>query len=175
MSPSCQVLAAFIILAVIWRLTIQARSRINEDRLRRRGAVEIGRANSLGLTLADTVIYLAAISEGLARGLALDLSAWVGVALYILGAASHLAFMRALGRLWTRAFIAQEHFEGGAWLLRTTRYPTYMLPTGLELLGLCLAMHAHLVMAVSLPLCSLLLAERMRLEEQAMGERFGAN
>lgn len=165
----------FILAAIVFRLATLALSRRNEARLRQAGALEVGRRNSRDLTLAHIVIYLAAIVEGLLRGLPADLISASGVALYGFGAIMLILVMRGLGSIWTvKVFLASDHVLVRSWLFRRVRHPNYYLAIVPELAGLMLAMHAFVTLAAMLPIYGALLAVRIRLEEAAMRQRFAA-
>jgi isoprenylcysteine carboxyl methyltransferase (ICMT) family protein YpbQ len=159
--------------AVLFRLATLVVSIRNQRRLQARGAVEIGALNSSIMAALHTAFYLAAIAEGAIRGPALDVISLIGIVLYLFGAVMLIVVMRELGPLWTvRVFIAPDHVLNTRWLFRVVRHPNYYLAILPELVGLALAFHAGLTLAIGLPLYLVSMVVRIRQEEAAMQAKF---
>lgn len=163
----------FVLLAVLFRLATLAVSIRNERRLKAEGAVEFGAANSTVLALAHVLYYLAAIAEGFWRDAPLDAVSYAGFALYGFGMVMLLAVMRLLGRWWTvKLILAPDHELVTHPLFRRVRHPNYYLNILPELVGLALTLHAFATLLVGLPLYMIVLAIRIRQEDQIMSTRF---
>lgn len=170
MSPWLWVFVIAYALTRALSLIVSAR---HERALRSAGAVELDVRTTRALLGAITTYSLAALIAGVLQGTQLDRVSLSGI---ILVAASQLALLfvvRALGRLWTvRLLMASDHQHVRSMLLDRVRHPNYFLNLVPEWLGLGIAFHAWLVMAVGLPILFLLLIARIRHEEQALRVRF---
>lgn len=170
MSP---ILAGFFVTAVVLRMVSLAVSRRNERRLQAAGAVEHGAGTSNALAALHTFFYLGCAAEGLWRDTAVDAVSFLGMALFAFGMTVLAWVVVSLRDVWTvRVFLAPDHPLHRGWLFRAVRHPNYFLNLGPELLGLGLALHAWIAMAVLLPVYVLVLRARIRQEERAMRERF---
>jgi isoprenylcysteine carboxyl methyltransferase (ICMT) family protein YpbQ len=165
----------FVVVAVLLRIATLAVSIRNERRLKADGAVELGAGTSTALALAHVLFYVAAASEGLWRGAPLDAVSYLGFALYAFGMAMLFVVMRLLGRWWTvKLIIARDHELVTHPLFRWVRHPNYFLNILPELVGFALALHAFATLIVGLPCYLVVLAMRIRQEDQAMRARFPA-
>lgn len=163
----------FVVFALAFRLAMLAVSAKNEQMLRRTGAVEIGARNTRVLIAVHLAFYLGAVIEAWVRVPSTDTVMIVGVAFYLFGAAILLLVVRTLGRLWTvRLLLAPDHELVRTSLFRYIRHPNYFLNILPELIGLALALHAWMTLAIGLPLYAIPLAIRIRQEERAMRDRF---
>lgn len=79
----------------------------------------------------------------------------------------------ALGDLWTsKVLIAPEHRLVTNWLFRTVKHPNYFLNSIPMLIGLTLIFKAWIAAAIFGPIFAVLLAWRIKVEEQAMRDAF---
>jgi isoprenylcysteine carboxyl methyltransferase (ICMT) family protein YpbQ len=164
----------FFCAALAFRLTTLAISIRNEKLLKRAGAVEYGRENSLLLAAIHAIYYIAAAVEGSIRHTRLDGYSIAGMSLYSVGAIALLMVIGALGRQWTiRLMMAPNHVLVNHSIFRLVRHPNYFLNIPAELFGLALACHAIVTMTVSIPLYLIPLSIRIREEQRVMSERFG--
>ena len=170
MSPA---LVAFFVVAVLLRFGSLFVSKRNEARLRAEGAEEFGAGNSLLIAVLHTLFYLAAFAEGWWRRSQLDALAWIGLALYAFAMLVLLYVIHELGRLWSvKVLLAKGHVLKQGWLFRAVRHPNYYLNILPELVGLALVMKAWAVLIVLFPCYVAALLRRIRIEEEAMRQRF---
>ncbi len=163
----------FFLAAIAFRLGTLRFSIRNERVLKKAGAVEFGRGNTLALTLVHTAFYAAALAEALLRRPRFDLLSFCGLCLYLFGAVMLVWIVRLLGRFWTvKLILASDHTLVTHALFRRIRHPNYYLAILPELVGLALALHAFVTLAVGLAVYAFPLARRIRLEDSAMRERF---
>lgn len=168
-----RVLWIFVFSAFAFRLASLVRSKINEKRLRAAGAIEIGAGNSAALTMAHIIVYLAAVTEGVLRGMRWDVTAIAGIMVYVFGGIALVWVVLCLGRLWTvKVLLAPNHELVRNILFRTFRHPNYYLAIIPELIGLIMAMHAVATLVLLGPVYGVILAIRIQLEEKAMRDRF---
>lgn len=167
---------AFIALAVLLRIASLAVSIRNERRLKAGGGREYGAANSAVLALMHVLFYVAAIAEwSLSDKEPYRPGQALGMALYVFGAVMLVLVIRALGRLWTvKIILAPDHRLVVSGPFRWVRHPNYLLNILPELIGLALALQAHLTLLVGLPAYLVPLYVRIRQEERAMREVFPA-
>ena len=164
----------FVLLAVLLRLATLAVSIRNERRLKADGAVEFGAGNSAALALAHVVFYVAAAAEGFWRAAPADAISYLGFVLYGFGMVMLLVVIRLLGRLWTvKLILARDHELVQHPLFSAVRHPNYYLNILPELVGFALALHAYATLIIGLPCYLVVLAIRIRLEDQVMKGRFG--
>jgi isoprenylcysteine carboxyl methyltransferase (ICMT) family protein YpbQ len=172
MSP---VLAAFFAVAVVLRFVSLFVSKRNEARLRAAGAREFGATNTRLLIALHTAFYGAAFLEAYWRGSRFDAWTWVGLSIYGVAMLALAYVIHELRDLWTvRVFIAPAHTLKQSWLFRTVRHPNYYLNVLPELVGMALIMKAWLVLAIVFPCYAAALFRRIRIEEEAMRQRFPA-
>ena len=163
----------FVLFAVLLRVATLAVSIRNERRLKAEGAVEYGAAVSTVLALAHVLFYFAAAVEGLWRGAPVDAVSIAGFVIYGFGMAMLLVVIGLLGRLWTvKLILAEDHELVAHPLFRRVRHPNYYLNILPELVGFALALHAFATLLVGLPCYLLVLALRIRQENQVMKARF---
>lgn len=163
----------FLAAAVLLRIGTLAVSIRHEAKLKLAGAVEHGKTNTLVLALFHAGFYLAAGIEAAVRPSHLDVVSCVGIAIYIFSALSLLIVISILGSLWTvKLLIAPDHTLVQHPLFRTLKHPNYFLNILPELVGLALALHAFLTLAIGLPLYLIPLTLRIRAEEREMKNRF---
>jgi isoprenylcysteine carboxyl methyltransferase (ICMT) family protein YpbQ len=173
MAPQSIAMAAFVVMALAVRVMTLAISRRNQRRLEEQGAAEIGPVNSTILTVLHAGFYVAAIVEGVLRGLVLDAISAAGVLLWLFGIVMLFVVIRSLGRLWTvRVFIAADHKLNTNWIFRNVRHPNYYLAILPELFGFGLALHAFVTLVVGMPFYVASLSIRIRQEEVAMRAHF---
>jgi isoprenylcysteine carboxyl methyltransferase (ICMT) family protein YpbQ len=166
-------LIAFFALAVVLRLASLFVSKRNEARLRAEGAREYGAGNTRLLTILHVAFYVAAFLEALWRGSRIDAWTWLGLALYGFAMVVLLYVILELGNLWTvKVFIARGHVLRQSWLFRALRHPNYYLNVIPELVGVALIAKAWFVLVLVFPCYLAVLFRRIRIEEDAMRERF---
>ncbi len=160
---------AVVLLVVVQRLAELRLSRRNEERLRRRGAVEAGAGHYPLMVALHTAFLLAAPLE--VWLLDRPLVPWLaGTMALLLVAATALRYwtIRTLGERWTTRIVC---LPGGAvetdGPFRYLRHPNYLAVT-IEMLALPLLHTAWLTAAVFGLANGALLAVRIRVEEAAL-------
>jgi isoprenylcysteine carboxyl methyltransferase (ICMT) family protein YpbQ len=167
----------FFIAATLFRIGTLLVSIRHEKQLKRNGAVEYGRKNSILLALAHLAFYISAITEAALRAShtspAPDALSYLGLALYAGSVVIMLLVMKILGRLWTvKLLIAGDHTLVTHPLFRAVRHPNYFLNILPELAGLALVLHAYWTLGIGLLLYLIPLTNRIREEERVMRARF---
>jgi isoprenylcysteine carboxyl methyltransferase (ICMT) family protein YpbQ len=166
-------LVAICVLAVLFRLVSLFISVRHEAALKRSGAVELGRRNSLALAVSHVLYYVAAMTEAAFRPHDLDAAFWLGAILYVVGMIALVAVIRLLGPLWTvKLLIARQHVLVTHPLFRWLRHPNYFLNILPELAGLALMLNAHATLVGGLLIYAVPLSIRIHQEQIAMRARF---
>ncbi len=166
---------SFCIAAFVLRIISLAVSVRHEKALKADGAVEFGAANTKLLALTHIAFYIAAFTEGLRDPQPIDAVTVAGVAIYAVSMLMLAWVVKLLGRFWTvKILIARDHDLVIHPLFKRLRHPNYFLNILPELVGLALALHAFVTLAVGLPLYLIPLITRIRQEERAMRETFSA-
>lgn len=157
--------AAFFALRLV-SLSISIR---NEKRIVRLGAVQYGKVNSLLLTLAHIAYYASALTEAWVSGAEFGTTSLIGLGVMTFAYAMLFYVIYCLRDLWTvKLYILPEHRIERSFLFRVVRHPNYFLNILPELLGVALLCQAWYTLCIGLPLYGVLLAIRIRQEEQAM-------
>lgn len=160
-------------LAIVLRAISAAISFRNEKRLRQAGAVEYGRLNTTLIGVAGVPWLVALFVEGFLRSTQFDGITVVGIVIHVLSMVALFYVIYALGDLWTgRVLIAPEHRLVTNWLFRTVKHPNYFLNGIPELIGLTLIFKAWITAAIFGPIFVVLIAWRIKVEEQAMKDAF---
>lgn len=163
----------FAALAIMARLASLVVSKRHEARLRAAGAVEYDSGTTRLLALLHTAFYLCGMAEALWKQAPVDTVTVVGMVLWLLSMAALVAVVRELKGLWTvKVLISSHHELKRGSLFRWIRHPNYFLNLLPELFGYALAMHAWLTLIVLMPLYGLVLARRIRAEEEALRHTF---
>ena len=141
----------------------------NEKHIRKKGAVQYGKFNSLLLTLAHIAFYFSALYEAYISETDFNaLSVW-GVGVMTFAYAMLFYVIYKLHDVWTvKLYIVPNHRIERSFLFRKVRHPNYYLNIIPELIGVSLLCNAWYTVAIGLPLYGCLLAIRIRQEENAM-------
>lgn len=164
---------AFIAAAISLRVISLVISMRNERNLLRKGAMEYGSHTSKAISVAHVDYYLAAISE---RSIRDAPESWIndlGLILYIISMCALFWVIFTLGRLWTvKIYIAPDHRLETNWVFKYVRHPNYFLNIIPELIGFALVLNAWVTLTIGLPIYLMILARRIRQEEQIMSRTF---
>ncbi|QEY25193.1 isoprenylcysteine carboxyl methyltransferase family protein [Neisseria zalophi] len=151
------------------RLISLAISRRNEKRLIAEGAKQFGEKNSKLLAAAHIAYYFAALAESHIRGIAFDTASAIGTAITAFALIVLFYVIHELGEVWTlKVYIRPQHTLNRSWLFRHIRHPNYFLNIIPELIGIGLLCHAWATMIIGLPVYLVILAVRIRQEQEAM-------
>lgn len=151
------------------RLVSLSFSILNEKRLKKAGAVQYGKTNSLLLTFAHIAYYFGALYEAYRTGATFDVLSWAGVAVLVFAYSVLFYVMYKLRDIWTvKLYIVPGQRIDRSFLFRTVRHPNYFLNIIPELIGIALLCHAWTTLLAGLPLYAILLGIRIRREEVAM-------
>lgn len=119
----CLFIAAFVV-----RLSSLYISIRNEKRLKKKGAIEYGKSNSLLLTLLHVVFYAAAFTELLVTSPAYNYITVTGTLIFVGSMIALFAVINALGPIWTvKLIISQEQVVVKSRLFKMFRHPNYFL------------------------------------------------
>jgi isoprenylcysteine carboxyl methyltransferase (ICMT) family protein YpbQ len=145
---------------------------MNEKKIKKMGAIEYGKLNSLILTIAHFVYYGACMTEGFNKGAFFkDATSWVGLTTYALSITILYYVIYQIRYIWTLKLIIGSkkiHRINKSTLFKYFRHPNYYLSIIPELISISLVFHAWYTMAIALPLYLLPLAIRIIQEERIM-------
>ncbi|MHC6199160.1 isoprenylcysteine carboxyl methyltransferase family protein [Elizabethkingia miricola] len=153
----------------IFRIISLIFSILNEKRIKKNGAIEVGRTNSILLTIVHLLYYMSCLYEAYFNRVKFDSISIVGV--FILFFAYSILFyvIYELKDVWTvKIFILPEHKVNRSFLFRMVRHPNYFLNIIPELIGLGFLCHSWKTMTIGLPIYLIVLFIRISQEEKAM-------
>ena len=97
----------------------------------------------------------------------------VGMAIWGFSICALFWVIGVLGRLWTvKLIVAEDHVLTENRLFRWLRHPNYFLNIIPELIGFALVLNAWVTLTIGLPIYLMILARRIRQEEQIMSRTF---
>ena len=145
----------------------------NEKNLLQRGATQYGATNSKILSAAHIAFYLSAIIEANVHQIGFDATAQIGLIIILFALLMLLVVIRQLKEIWTvKIYLLPDHQLNRSWLFKYVRHPNYFLNILPELIGLALFCHAQYTALIGLPIYAVILAIRIKQEEQAMRHLF---
>lgn len=163
-------------LIVLLRLISSVISGINERKLKKLGAVEYGKRNSLLLIVAHVLFYLACITEGTMKGAFFyDGISYLGLAVFAAAVVVLYYVIYSLRHIWTLKLIiapADYHTINKSALFRLVRHPNYYLSVLPELVGFALFFHAWITLVIGMAIYLVPLVTRIREEEKVMKLQF---
>ncbi|UPK72170.1 isoprenylcysteine carboxyl methyltransferase family protein [Chitinophaga filiformis] len=163
-------------LTVLLRLISSVISGINERKLKKMGAVEYGKRNSLLLIVAHVLFYLACITEGTMKGAFFyDGISYLGLAVFAAAVVVLYYVIYSLRHIWTLKLIiapADYHTINKSALFRLVRHPNYYLSVLPELVGFALLFHAWITLVIGMAIYLVPLLTRIREEEKVMKLQF---
>jgi isoprenylcysteine carboxyl methyltransferase (ICMT) family protein YpbQ len=141
----------------------------NEQRIKKSGAVEYGKLNSLLLTLAHVAVYGGSFYEAYSNDTEFNLYSKVGLCIMTFSYLMLFYVMYALREVWTvKIFIVPNHKVVKSFLFRAVRHPNYFLNVIPEIIGVTLLCNAWKTMMFVLPVYLVILIIRIYQEEKAM-------
>lgn len=162
--------------AVIARFISVAISGSNERKLKKIGAIEYGKKNSLFLVLAHTLYYVAAVTEGALRGAFFyDAVSYIGAAVFVISIIMLYYVIYSIRHVWTVKLIIapiEHHTINKSPLFRLVKHPNYYLNIIPELIGYALFFHAWVTLIGGLLLYLIPLVNRIKEEEKIMKSSF---
>lgn len=165
----------FIVFGVFFliRLFTLSISIRNEKRLKRNGAVEFGKKNSILLTLIHVAYYFSCLYEGYKSEAVFDMYSWVGTGLMTFSYIMLFVVIYQLREIWTvKLYIAPKHNIVETSLFKYVRHPNYFLNILPELIGVAFLCNAWTTLVIGFPLYCIVLATRIVQEERAMNSLF---
>ena len=163
----------FFIITLIIRLSTIALSKRHEKTLKAQGAIEYDPQTSQILALAHFTFYSSGFLEALLFSRETDALSCFGIALWIASMGVLWSVIRTLGALWTvKIIIAPYHEFKRTGCFRLVRHPNYFLNLIPELIGYACALQCWYTLCLGLPLYGIILAKRIRVEEQVMRNAF---
>lgn len=158
-----------IVIFFVMRLFTLTFSIKNENRLKKEGAVEYGKINSIFMTVLHVLFYLASFSEAIIRHTVADRMTVAGISLFLFGYMILLYVMYQLRDIWTvKLYIAKKHEINTSFLFKYVRHPNYFLNIIPELVGIGLICKAWYSMMSLLPLYAIVMTVRIIQEEGVM-------
>jgi isoprenylcysteine carboxyl methyltransferase (ICMT) family protein YpbQ len=141
----------------------------NEKRIKKQGAVEYGKMNSLLLTLVHILYYGASLYEAYISHSVFDNISLIGVLILIFSYVILFYVIYELREVWTvKIYILPNRKIVKSFLFRTVKHPNYFLNIMPELIGIGLLCHSWKTMFIGLPIYTLVLAIRIYQEENVM-------
>ncbi|GIZ14512.1 isoprenylcysteine carboxyl methyltransferase family protein [Capnocytophaga catalasegens] len=142
----------------------------NEKRIKAFGGVQYGRVNSILLTLAHIAFYFLCLFEAIHNdNLSLDSTSKWGIVLLVFAYVMLFYVIYQLREVWTlKIYILPEHKMNKSFLFKWIKHPNYFLNILPELIGMALLCKASLTFYVLFPIYLVILAVRIRQEENAM-------
>lgn len=159
----------FIFLVRLFSIFISAK---NEKALKRKGAKEYGKSNSLALVIFHFIFYGAALTEGSSKGaFFMDPVSVSGLIIYTLSILVLYYVIYQIRHVWTvKLIIAPKDFHviNTSFLFKYIRHPNYFLNIIPELIGICMIFHAWYTLFIGLPIYLVPLIIRITQEERLM-------
>jgi len=141
----------------------------NERQLKKAGAVEYGKVNSMILTLSHIAFYLLCLWEGVQNHRYVNQLSLFGAGLFCFSMLMLYLVIRTLGDVWTiKLIIANNHPVNKSALFRYIRHPNYFLNVIPELVSIAMICQAWTVLMIGLPLYLIPLGIRIYQEETIM-------
>lgn len=145
----------------------------NEKRLKKEGAVEYGKKNSLLLAVVHVLYYFACLYEAYHAGIVFDFYSWIGVGMMIFSYVMLFIVIYQLREVWTvKLYVAPELRIVETTLFKYVRHPNYFLNILPELIGVAFLCNAWITLIIGFPLYCTVLATRIVQEERAMSSLF---
>lgn len=165
----------FFAITMTIRLGTIALSTRNEHALKSQGAIEYDARTTNFLGLAHFGFYLSGFLEATLAPPQIDFISLFGIGLWVAAMGMLWSVTRTLGPFWTvKIIIAPHHEFKQTALFSFVRHPTYFLSIIPALIGYACALHCWHTLCFGLPLYGLILAKRIRVEEQVMRNAFPA-
>lgn len=159
----------FIFLVRLFSIFISAK---NEKALKRKGAREYGKLNSLVLVIFHFIFYGACLTEGFSKGAFFtDTISTYGLIVYALSILVLYYVIYQIRHVWTvKLIIAPKDFHviNTSFLFKYIRHPNYYLNIIPELIGICLIFHAWYTLFIGFPIYLVPLVIRIVQEERLM-------
>lgn len=172
----------YLYLSVVFYILVAIRlgslylSKTNEKRLKRLGAIEYGKRNSMALITAHIIFYSAVIAEGVERSsFLIDEVSFIGLAIYAFSIVILYYVIYSIRHVWTMKLIIAPtpiHRINKSFLFKYIKHPNYFLNIIPELIGFALVFHAWTTLFIGLPLYLIPLIIRIRQEERIMNQQF---
>ena len=157
------------IIALCVRLVSLFVSLRNERQLKKAGAMEYGKINSMMLTVSHIAFYLLCVWQGVHDHRYINYLSLLGAGLFCFSMVMLYLVIRALGSVWTiKLIIATDHPVNKSALFRYIRHPNYFLNVIPELISIAMICQAWTVLSIGLPLYLVPLGIRIYQEETIM-------
>jgi isoprenylcysteine carboxyl methyltransferase (ICMT) family protein YpbQ len=155
------------------RLISLFKSLSNEKILKKSGAVEYGKINSLFLTLAHILFYLSCVSESIISKAIFNTYTILGILVFTFSMIILWIVIFSLKGVWTvKLIIAAKHDINKSFIFKYFRHPNYFLNVLPELIGVALICQSWYTLFIGLPLYMIPLTIRIRQEEKIMKANF---
>ncbi|KJJ86042.1 isoprenylcysteine carboxyl methyltransferase family protein [Candidatus Omnitrophus magneticus] len=159
----------FFITAIFLRCISLFISITNEKQLKRAGAREYGKFNSIMLATTHILFYFCAFFEAVIKSVTIDNITFIGIAFYVFSIGILVIVIYELKGLWTiKLLIAKKHPINVSPLFKYFRHPNYFLNVIPELIGIVLICKAWFSAGFILPVYMFFLIMRIIQEEKAM-------
>lgn len=155
------------------RLISLFKSMHNEKKLKKAGAVEYGKMNSLILTLAHIVFYFCCLAEALKFERSVNNYTYAGLALFTFSMIALWIVILSLKDIWTvKLIISPAHEINKSFIFKYFRHPNYFLNVIPELIAVALICQAWYTLSIGVPLYMIPLCIRILQEEKTMKANF---
>jgi isoprenylcysteine carboxyl methyltransferase (ICMT) family protein YpbQ len=162
----------FVIIMLI-RFISLFKSISNEKALKKGGAVEYGKRNSLVLVLGHVLYYFACMAEAILFEKTVNNYTLAGVLVFTFSMIILWIVIASLKEVWTvKLIIAPKHHINKSFIFKYFRHPNYFLNVIPELIGVALICQSWYTLLIGLPLYCIPLSIRIMQEEKIMKAHF---
>lgn len=155
------------------RLISLVKSKSNEKRLKKDGAIEYGKVNSAVLVVLHVLYYLACMAEAIVLNKTVSSISYAGVALFVFSMIMLWIVIFSLKEVWTvKLLIAPQHKVNHSFIFKYFRHPNYFLNIVPEMISIAMICQAWNTLAIGLPLYLVPLGIRIFQEEKVMRSHF---
>lgn len=161
------------LLAVAVRLISLFKSAFNEEKLKKKGAIEYGKKNSRALILVHALFYISCIVEAVLLDKSINRISFIGLGLFVFSMVMLWMVIFNLKDIWTvKLYIAPDQKVNKSLIFRYVRHPNYFLNIIPEMISIALIGQAWYTLLVGLPLYLIPLTLRIVQEEKVMKRHF---
>lgn len=165
--------AIFCVILLI-RLLSLFKSISNEKKLKKSGAVEYGKLNTMVLTLSHIAFYFSCLYEAIAFQRTVNGYSLTGLVIFGFSMIVLWIVIRSLKDIWTvKLIIAPVHPINDSFIFKYFRHPNYFLNVIPELIGVAFICQAWYTLIIGLPIYMIPLGIRIYQEEKTMKANFG--
>lgn len=149
------------------------KSMSNEKALKKAGAIEYGKGNSLVLILGHILYYLSCLTEAILFERTVNNYTLAGILVFTFSMIALWIVIFSLKEVWTvKLIIAPKHDINKSFIFKYFRHPNYFLNVIPELIGVALICQSWYTLFIGFPLYCIPLSIRIVQEEKIMKAHF---